>query len=215
MMWLSVFLLCVLVFIGTRIEAKKVTIYNNKPRLDINGEIVDAHDGCILYHNGTYFLYGESYGNKTLATPYPWPDYPRLAVYTSPDLVAWTYQGPMLTLDQVPGTLWIPRVVFHEPSQRFILWFGAGGWGTAISDDGIHFKPAVLGQTSRFGQQAGTDGTGVFIDDDGEGYIIFASSPVGMTKNHVVSIERLSPDLLTSTRSLLARYTHCNSINVI
>jgi hypothetical protein len=40
----------------------------------------------------------------------------------------------------------------------------------------------------------------VFIDDDGSGYIIF-SSP---NHNHSVSIELLSPDLLSSTKKLVA-----------
>ena len=89
---------------------------------------------------------------------------------------------------------------------------GAGGWGTATSRDGIHFEPATLGQTSRLG--AGTDGTGVFVDDDGTGYIVFAASPPNIDQKghpwpghphalgdgHLVSIERLSPDLLTSSK---------------
>jgi hypothetical protein len=27
----------------------------------------------------------------------------------------------------IPGTLWIPNVVYHEPSKKFIMWFGSGG----------------------------------------------------------------------------------------
>jgi hypothetical protein len=71
-----------------------VTIRNDLPRLDVNGEYVDAHDGCIVAHNGTYFLYGESYGNVTGGTfPGGWGNAPQLAVYTSPDLVTWTFAG--------------------------------------------------------------------------------------------------------------------------
>ena len=148
---------------------RTVTLHNDRPRRAVDGTYVDAHDGRILEHNGTYYLYGEAYGNRTLATPYPWPDYPRLAVYTSPNLVDWTYRGPVLTREQVGGTLWIPNVIYHAASKRFVLWFGAGGWGTATSEDGIHFTPAVLHQVSRLGAHAGTDGTGVFVDDDGAG----------------------------------------------
>ena len=179
-----------------------VTIRNDVARLAVDGSYVDAHDGMVLEHEGTYFLYGEAYGNQTLGTPYPWTDWPRLAVYTSPDMVSWTYRGPVLERSQVGGTLWIPNVIYHPPSNRFIMWFGAGGWGTATSTDGIHFEPAVLNQYSRFGPAAGTDGTGVFIDDDGAGYIIFSSSPPGF--DHIVSIERLSDDLLTSTNVKVA-----------
>ena len=61
-----------LVLIVRTCSAKSVTIFNDRPRVDVNGNIVDAHDGMILEHNGTFFLYGERYGNQSLETPYPW-----------------------------------------------------------------------------------------------------------------------------------------------
>ena len=68
-------------------EAKRVVIRNDAPRLDVDGNYLDAHDGCIVAHGGTYFLYGESYGNATGGTfPGDWGASPQLAVYTSPDL---------------------------------------------------------------------------------------------------------------------------------
>ena len=53
--------------------------------------------------------------------------------------------------------------------------------------------------SSRLGGQ--TDGTGVFVDDDGAGYVIFAAlvEAPGQT-GHVVSIERLTPDYLASSK---------------
>ena len=46
------------------------TIYNDRPRLDVNGDYIDAHSGTIVAvpnSNGstTYYLYGESNGNQT------------------------------------------------------------------------------------------------------------------------------------------------------
>lgn len=189
-----------------------VTLRNDVPRRAVDGSYVDAHDGLILEHNGTYFLYGESYGNQTTSTPYPWPNHPRLSVYTSTDLTNWTYRGGVLP-DTVPGTLWIPNVIWHEPTSRFILWYGSGDWGTATSEDGIHFTPAREHTSSRFANAStkppgtttteSTDGTGLFVDDDGVGYVVFASQalpsmPGGVGQGHVVSIERLAPDLLSS-----------------
>ena len=162
-------------------SARTVTIYNDRPRLDVDGAYVDAHDGMILEHDGIFYLYGEAYHNQTLATPYPWKAVPRLKVYTSPDLVTWTYRGD--PLPDVPGTLWIPNVFYHAASQKFIMWYGSGGWRSATSDDGIHFRPSSHGAfSSRFGPAAGTDGTGVFVDDDGVGYVVFASMPRTYTR---------------------------------
>ena len=154
------------------VEAKVVVIHNDVARRDVDGNYVDAHDGKIVHVNGTYFLYGEAYGNQTLATPYPWKQWPRLNVYTSPDLVSWTLRGDPLPM--VKTTLWIPNVLYDAKTQRFIMWYGAGVWATATSTDGINFVPAGPPFASRFGMAAQTDGTGIFIDDDGQGYVAFA-----------------------------------------
>eukprot|EP00038_Savillea_parva_P010595 m.191387 g.191387 ORF g.191387 m.191387 type:complete len:380 (-) comp18323_c0_seq1:39-1178(-) len=177
------------------VNGKTVTIHNDQPRRAVDGSYVDAHDGKIVAVNGTYFLYGESYGNQTLAQPYPWAQWPRLRVYTSPDLVTWTDRGDPLPMET--GTLWIPNVIYHEQRKLFIMWYGSGVWATATSTDGIHFTPAGPKFASRFGPAPGTDGTGIFIDDDGTGYVAFASSPPGC--DHCVSIERMTPDLLKSS----------------
>ena len=95
------------------------------------------------------------------------------------------------------------------------MWLGSGGWRSATSTDGIHFtltQPGVF--FSRFGPKAGTDGTGLFVDDDGTGYVVFAANPPGIDSHqhpawpghpnahhdgHIVSIERLTPDLTRTT----------------
>ena len=194
-----VYLYAVVLFAAlfTATDAKVVTIHNDQPRVDIEGNYVDAHDGKIVVVNGTYFLYGEAYGNQTLATSYPWKTVPRLNVYTSPDLVQWTLRGDPLPM--VEGTLWIPNVLYNASTHTFLMWYGSGGWCTATSSDGIHFTPVRSKFFSRFGPKARTDGTGIFIDDDGVGYVAFAASPAGLP-DHVVSIERLADDYLSTTR---------------
>lgn len=178
-------------------DAKIVTIRNDAPRLDVDGNYLDAHDGCLVAHGGTYFLYGESYLNATGGTfPGEWGNSPQLAVYTSPDLVTWTYRGAPLSNDAADATKWIPNVLWSEAQQRFVMWGGSGDWFVATSVDGIAFTLATAHTTSRLG--GGTDGTGFFIDDDGQGYIAFSWTGAGF--NHVTSIERLSPDLLTSSK---------------
>lgn len=183
-------------------HSKIVTIHNDAPRFDVNGDYIDAHDGCIVAHNGVYFLYGESYGNATGATfPGQWGNSPQLAVYTSPDLVTWTYRGAPLSNDTNDSTKWIPNVLWSETQQRFIMWGGSGDWFVATSFDGIAFNLVTAHTTSRLG--GSTDGTGFFIDDDGQGYIAFSYTGTvngGVSVDHVTSIERLSPDLLSSSK---------------
>jgi hypothetical protein len=182
-------------------RARSVVVYNDRPRVDVNGDVVDAHDGMLLAHGSppTYFLYGESYQNTS--GPYPWGAFPQLSVYTSQDLVSWTPRGPALLPGTFSGTGWIPNVLFDPRPQynRFVMWFGTGDWSVATSTDGVAFTVVNAHTTSRLGGQ--TDGTGLFVDDDGTGYVIFAAlvDAPGLT-GHVVSIERLADDYLSSTK---------------
>ncbi len=170
-----------------------VTVRNDVPRLDDQGRVVDAHSGLIVQHNGTYFWYGERYGNVT-GMDWQWSGVaPKLGLYTSTDFETWTDRG--LILPPSNGTQWVPHVFYEEKSERFVAWFGEGNWGTAVSTDGVTFEYAgEQHKTSRLG--GSTDGNNVFVDDDGVGYIIFSASGQG----HRVSIERLAPDLLSSTK---------------
>jgi hypothetical protein len=178
-------------------HARSVLIHNDLPRYDVEGNFVDAHDGMLLAHGSppTYFLYGESYANTS--GPYPWGNYPQLSVYTSTDLLSWTNRGPALLPGIYSGTGWIPNVLYDPRNSRFVMWFGTGDWSVATSTDGIAFNVVNAHISSRLG--GATDGTGLFVDDDGTGYVIF-SALVDQNPGHLVSIERLSDDYLSSTK---------------
>ena len=123
-------------------SARLVTIHNDKPRYDVDGALVDAHDGMILAVNGSYFLYGEFY-NQTTGN-YPWAGgYPKLSVYTSPDLLAWTFRAPLLIGGQEG---WIPNVFYDAKRQRFVCWYGVGDWGVGASRTG----PCACARASKF-----------------------------------------------------------------
>ena len=182
-----------------------ITIDNNVSRVDEDGNILDSHSGIIVEVNGTYYLYGERYGNTTgLVNTWASQDAPRLGVYTSKDLQSWTDHGYML--NDTNSTGWLPYVFYDDTTNRFICWYGIGDWGVAISYDGINFyHPSGIPyhQTSRLGGQ--TDGNMVYIDDDinKTGYIIFSGLvdyPQNESASHRVSIEILTKDYLSSTK---------------
>lgn len=61
--------------------------------------------------------------------------------------------------------------------------------------------------SSQSGTPGGSvDGNALLIDDDGTGYIAFASVGAGGNRSadHMVTIDRLADDLLSSTRQLAA-----------
>lgn len=191
-----------LAFLATA-SSRTVTIYNDRVRIDTDGNVVDAHDGCIVFFQGAYFLYGEFYGNLTGSAfaNGGWGAAPQLAVYSSPDLVTWTFRGHLFNAS-VPSdstyTKWIPTALVQN--DTITLWFGSGAWSTATSRDGVAFDLAHRYETSRLG--GSTDGTGLLLDDDGAGYVAFSalSSGGALKGGHLVSIERLAPDLLSSSR---------------
>lgn len=196
----SPFLLSLLVLSAL---ARNVTIYNDRIRLDTDDQVVDAHDGCIVPFNNQYFLYGEYYGNLTgnSFANGGWGSAPQLSVYSSPDLTTWTFRGHLFNTSVPSGssfTKWIPTALVQNGT--IILWFGSGAWSIATSTDGVSFTLVSRYETSRLG--GSTDGTGLFQDDDGVGYVAFAALSQGGSLNggHLVSIERLSPSLLQSSK---------------
>ena len=185
------------------VHARTVTLYNDRVRLDVDGNVVDAHDGCIVAFHGSFFLYGEYYGNLTGGSfaNGGWGAAPQLSVYSSPDLVSWSFRGHLFN-SSVPSnatyTKWIPTAMVKN--DVIVLWFGSGAWSVATSRDGVSFDLASRFETSRLG--GSTDGTGIMLDDDGTGYVAFAALGTGgaLGGGHLVSIERLAPDLLSSSK---------------
>ena len=172
-----------------------VTINNLEPRRDVNGEIVDAHDGCLQFFEGRFYLYGTAYGTSdrfSLTNHY--------RVYSSPDLERWTYEGELLR-DQPAGVYYRPYVVFNPSTGKYVLWYNwypklwNGQVGIAISDTPVGpFKIAKLNVLhNREGSRSG-DGS-LFVDDDGKGYFIFSAIDDG----YAVRVLSLTPDYLGLT----------------
>ena len=82
--------------VGLLVAVAAVTISNKEPRLDVKGAVVDCHNGNIVGPiNGTYFMYGEWYGNGNFVVDSQQTDLPKLGVYTSTTLESgtWEFQG--------------------------------------------------------------------------------------------------------------------------
>lgn len=118
-------------------EYRTVTISNVKPRRDITGTIIDAHDGNLLFADGRYFLYGTAYG-KTAG----YSINNRFRVYSSPDLEHWTFEGELLK-SPPDGVYYNPSVVYNSRKHKYVLWYNwypklwNGQVGAAVSDTPI------------------------------------------------------------------------------
>ena len=96
--------------------------------LDTDGRPIQAHGGCVLYHDGTYYWYGENKDGPTLNKNRV--DIIGISCYSSRDLYRWKFEG--LALKAVPDNdqhdlhpsrvCERPKVVFNEKTGKFVMW---------------------------------------------------------------------------------------------
>ena len=171
-----------------------VTINNIEPRRDVAGEIIDAHDGCLQFFKGRFYLYGTAYGKTDGLTNNSYH------VYSSPDLERWTLEGELLK-ERPDGIYFRPYVVFNPNTRKYVLWYNwysnsvpwIGHDGVAISDTPIGpFK--IVNSNAQLAHASPGDGS-LFVDDDGTGYFIYTA----MGEGYTIQVERLTPDYLGSS----------------
>src|SRR4051812_46434682 len=148
-------------------EFRPVTIQNTVPRRDVSGEIIDAHDGCLQYFEGRYYLYGTAYGRSA-----GFGINNRFRVYSSADLQTWRFDGELIQ-DQPVGVFYRPYVVYNAATKKYVLWFNwypqlwDGFMGAATSDSPVGpFKIESL--DIKLSQSVHRPGDGsLFVDQDG------------------------------------------------
>lgn len=164
-----------------------------------DGVHIDAHGGNILYDTATrsYYWYGEHYGN------------PRgISCYRSKDLYNWSKVGVVFLRGNIP-VLERPKVVYNPITRKYVMWFHyddskytLAHLGVAVSDSLQgpftmikHFRPN--GHQSR--------DIGMFSDDDGKVYILYAADSV----NKTIRMVQLSADYQDITANDVDLDTHC------
>ncbi|HEY1791006.1 MAG TPA: glycoside hydrolase family 43 protein [Verrucomicrobiae bacterium] len=121
---------------------------------DTDGNPIDAHGGCVLFHDGTYYWYGEAKIGRTFLPDCnkSWGgtrvDMAGVSCYSSTNLCDWKSEG--LALSPVTGAssdlnssnvVERPKVVYNRNSKRFVMWmhidsadYHEARLGVAVSD---------------------------------------------------------------------------------
>lgn len=102
---------------------------------DTAGNPIDAHGGCVLFHDGIYFWYGEA---KIGPTSLPdcnksWDgtrvDMAGVSCYSSTNLYNWKNEGIVLSaVANAPGdlnpanVLERPKVIYNRNTKQFVMW---------------------------------------------------------------------------------------------
>jgi hypothetical protein len=171
-----------------------LTVNNDLPRMDRNGQIVDAHDGRIIQFGKTFYWYGTRYGGTngfTAANEY--------VCYSSQNLAQWKYEGVLLP-QKPAGVYYRPHVVHNKRTDKYILWYNwypqlwNGRFGVAISDRPTGPFKIVNDSVVVKHNALGVGDLGVFTDDDGRAYLSYNT-----ITNHKVSVELLDGNYTAST----------------
>lgn len=166
---------------------------------DSEGNPINAHGGGILFHEGTYYWYGEYKGDSTYRNPNPnvasWECYRTeaggISCYSSKDLYNWKFEGVVLAPDMEnvesdlhpSKVLERPKVIYNDKTKKFVMWLhvdsddywkAAAGVATSDSPAG---KFEYIGSMRPNGQES-RDMT-LYKDDDGKAYLLYSSEGNG------------------------------------
>lgn len=191
-----------------RVEVVRAVIQNVRPRVDVRGEVIDCHDGCVRFFGGRFYWYGTRYGETdgfTEANEY--------VVYSSVDLVNWEGHGALIR-GAARGVYYRPYVVWNARTGLYVLWYNwypklwDGQFGCAVSEDPRGPFRVVNEKVRLRGSRPGDHN--LFVDEDGVGYVVYTDIG-GLRRDgeganlswdeyrHAMSVERLTEDFTGST----------------
>ena len=164
------------------------SIRPGQPWYDMEGKLIQAHGGSVLYHDNTFYWYGENKEN-TDCREHIW--HGGVRCYSSKDLYNWKDEGIILEVSEDQKNPMYPKrimdrphILYNEKTKKFVMWVKFAGteddfdaWqvqymGIAVSDDIT--KPFELKKTIHpLGMEMGDfdlwadprDGKGYFIAD--------------------------------------------------
>ncbi len=167
---------------------------------DNTGVHINAHGGGILFHEGTYYWFGEhkiegDAGNTAQVGVH---------VYESKDLYNWRDEGIALKVSENPESditkgsiIERPKVIYNAKTKKFVMWFHLELKGKKYSAarSGVAVAEKVTGpytflNSFRPDKSMARDQT-LFVDDDSKAYQLYASED-----NKTLHISLLSDDYL-------------------
>lgn len=184
-------------------------IISGEEWLDTDGNRINAHGGGILFHDGTYYWYGEYKGDSTYWNPKvpSWECYRTeaggVSCYSSKDLTSWKFEGVVLKPDTTDinselhpsNVLERPKVIYNEKTKKFVMWLHVDSHDYAKAAAGVAVSDTPTGNFEYLGSmrpngQMSRDMT-LFKDDDGKAYHVYSSE-----ENKTLYISLLTDDYL-------------------
>lgn len=185
---------------------------------DNRGEIINAHDGGMIYIEGKYYWYGlalralgQDKGEKNGAATDV-----GINLYSSSNLLQWNYEGVILSTSKdvqsplrSPMRLERPKIIYNKKTKKYVMWFhyvgypGSHGQDIGLADAGVAVADKITGPFMYLGHHRPIDDSGavkdctLFLDNDTVAYFVFdRKMRDGARCLHIV---KLTDDFLYST----------------
>lgn len=197
---------------GRNNTSEEKRIVSGAEWFDSDGNIINAHGGGILFHDDTYYWYGEFKGDSTYWNPLvpSWECYRTeaggVSCYSSNDLVNWTFEGLALSSEKEDKTselhysnvLERPKVIYNDNTKKFVMWLHVDSHDYAKAAAGVAVSDTPEGPFIYLGSLRPNDAMSrdmaLFKDDDGTAYHLYSSE-----NNETLYISRLTDDYLQPT----------------
>jgi hypothetical protein len=135
-----------LILIGTIAVSgrKNKYIVPGAPWYDTSGEIISAHAGGMVEHEGKWYWFGQNERQEDTDL------FSGINLYSSSDLVNWANEGRALS--PIPGTeiapdrvVERPKVVFNPVNRNWVLWFHSDNSTYGLLRQGVATSPNITG----------------------------------------------------------------------
>ncbi|PCH70227.1 MAG: glycosyl hydrolase family 43 [Bacteroidales bacterium] len=210
------FILIIICLLSLSLSAQD-KIYPGELWLDKDNAQINAHGGCVIFHDGYYYLFGEDRTGMVSNG---------VSCYKSKDLCSWVRIGLALTLtgkptedenDIAPGrTLERPKVIFNEKTNKWVMWShweNGKGYAAAkvcVATSGKVEGPYKFDKAYRPNTHDSRDQT-LFLDDDGKAYH-FCSTDMNTNMNIALLCDDYLEPTPIETKILLGKQYEAPSI---
>lgn len=157
---------------------------------DNSGEIISAHAGGMVEHQGKWYWFGQNERREDTDL------FSGINVYSSSDLLNWKNEGQALS--PIPGTEIAPdrvaerpKAVFDSVTQNWVLWFHSDNSTYGLLRQGIATSPNITGPYTFPKVLSPLGGTsqdfGLFQEVDGSTYALYSNGDDPAAHDNLIS----------------------------
>ncbi|AQT67867.1 Glucan endo-1,3-beta-glucosidase A1 precursor [Anaerohalosphaera lusitana] len=142
------------VLCGQEVSEKRWYFEPGEVWRDVDGEVIHAHGGGVLFHEGVYYWFGQYLPIESYKAPADAPKEMKervggVSCYSSKDLYNWKFEGVVLKREAeneehdlyYKQVVERPKVVYNPATEKFVMWmhidssdYKAARAGVAVSD---------------------------------------------------------------------------------